>query len=69
MLRIICNHPITKDFTNADMKILLYICLHTKTSIKQNCALQHLSLLDICILEICERFVYKHTDAIECVKK
>ena len=48
------------------------LAIHSSLYKKQyhtGCTLQHLSIFEICAHQICEMFVYKHTETIEYVKK
>ena len=40
-----------------------------KTKYAENFTLKHLLLFEICTREICEKFVYKHLETIEYVRK
>ena len=42
--------------------------LSSLTSSDQDFTLKHLSLFEICAREVCEKFVYKHSETIEYVK-
>ena len=46
---------------------VIYIYIYIYIYIK-DFTLKHLLLFEICALEICEKFVYKHSETIEYVK-
>ena len=50
-------------YANADSKVFQYLCLHMKKYV-EDFTLKHLSLFEICAREICEKFVYKHSETI-----
>ena len=55
-------------YTNPDLKMhYQYLCLHMKI-IVEDFTLKHLLLFEICTREVCERFVYKHSEAMEYLK-
>ena len=51
------NHT-KKRYSNADLKISLYVRVRMK-----------IRILELYVRKVCEMFVYKHTEAIEHVKK
>ena len=53
--------------TNADLKICQCFRLHVKKYV-EGFTLKRLLLFEICRRKICEKFVYKHSKTIECVK-
>ena len=55
--------------SNADLKIWQYLRLHMKLIYAEDFTLKHLLLFEMCAREICEKFVYKHTETIKYVKK
>ena len=54
-------------YTNADLKICQYLCLHIKI-VSWRFHIKAPLLFEICAREICEKFVYKDSEAIEPVK-
>ena len=54
-------------YTNADLKISLYVRLYKEYP--ENSALLILKILKLFACDVCEMFVYKHTKTIEYVKK
>ena len=64
-------------YTNADLKTCQYLRLmfvlssfssYMKMSMLKILHLNNLLLFEICAREICEKFVYKHSETIEYVK-
>ena len=51
----------------ADLKISLYVHVHTKI-IPENFAFLFLRILELYTRKVCEMFVYKHTETIQYVK-
>ena len=55
-------------YVNADLKISLYVCVHIKM-IPLKCRILILRIIELFRRRVCKMFVYKHTEAVEYVKK
>ena len=65
--KIKCLWQMCQSYTNADLEIRQYLYLYMKII----CWRFHIKkplLFEICALEICEKFVYKHSQTIDYVK-
>ena len=58
----------SQRYTNADLKISLYVRVHIKYY-PENFAFLILGVFELYSRKICEIFVYKHTETTEYVKK
>ena len=58
----------TWRYTNTDLKICQYLCLQMKRKYVEDFTLKHFLLFEIRAREVCEKFVYKHWETIECAK-
>ena len=55
-------------YTAQKMKFSIKISSVNVTKSEGNCRRKHLLIFEICTCEICEKFVYKHSETIEYVK-
>ena len=55
------------SYPDTDLKICLYHCPHMKLY-AEDYTLKQFLLFEICTLEICDKFVHKHSETIEDVE-
>ena len=58
----------SERYTNTDLKICQYLRLYTKKEYVEDFTLKHLLFFEICARGIVEKFVYKHSKAMELLK-